>query len=84
MDRKLNLFPLAKALVRNFVDISLFNADPLPRLSVHVGTTCTLVRLVAGVSPKKSIKLMRIARASSVEITRARFPSRISTAIPHT
>ena len=51
------------ALDGNLVDISLSNADPLPRLSVHVGTTCILVRPVAGVSPKKSIKLMSTARA---------------------
>ena len=62
------------ALDGNFVDINLFNADPLPRLSVHVGANCTLVRPVPGVSPKKSIKLMRTARAPRVEIFRAGLP----------
>ena len=52
------------------VDINLFNAGPFPRVSVHVGTTWTLVGPFLGSSPKNNLRLKSTAEASRVEITR--------------
>ena len=54
----------------NLVDIHLFNADPFPRWSVHVRTTCTLVLPFLGSSPTNSLRLRKTAKASRVDIIR--------------
>ena len=51
------------------VDMSLFNAAPLPRLSVTGGTMRTRLPSVSATFPKRSLSETRIAKASNVEIT---------------
>ena len=48
--------------------INLLSADPLPRLSVQVGVTWTLVLGSGWMSSKKSMRLKRTASASDVEM----------------
>ena len=55
----------------NLVDISLFRAEPFPRLSVHVRITWILVRPSPGTSPKNSLRLIRTASASNVDMIKA-------------
>ena len=56
------------ALAGYFVDMSLLRAEPLPLLSVIVGTTLTLLRCSRSSPPEYNMKATNTASASKEEI----------------
>ena len=67
---------MSRALAGKRVDINLFNADPFPLLSVHVGIKSTFLLESALLVGKNTLSATITARASSHEIIREGLPER--------
>ena len=65
---------MSTTLKGKFVVISLFSAEPVPPVSVHVGATCTRVRWSSGRPPKYSLRLIKTVRDSRVDVTSDALP----------